>query len=104
MSISESIDKDARDNLDRTPLHYACIEGHNDVVQLLTDHLALDSCIDAHGYALQSPSNVFHPSVPPSPAGQHSIMQYRWAPSVAPNYCAVPFIPLMSLIARDLLR
>ena len=44
-----SIDKDPRDVLDRTPLHYASMEGHSDVVYLLTEHRALDSCIDKHG-------------------------------------------------------
>ena len=44
-----SIDKDPRDVLDRTPLHYASMEAHGDIVYLLTEHRALDSCIDKHG-------------------------------------------------------
>lgn len=40
---------DAKDNLERTALHYACIEGHSEIARLLLNYRALDSCIDYNG-------------------------------------------------------
>ena len=47
--VSFSLEIDAKDNLERTALHYACIEGHSEIVKLLLVHRALDSCIDYNG-------------------------------------------------------
>lgn len=43
------IDIDLKDNLERTALHWACAEGHYEVVYLLLSYNALDSCIDSYG-------------------------------------------------------
>ena len=42
-------DIDARDNLERTALHLASIEGHPEIVQLLLQFRALDSVVDVYG-------------------------------------------------------
>ena len=47
--LAGRIDIDARDNLERTPLHLASIEGHPEVVQLLLQFRALDSFVDVYG-------------------------------------------------------
>ena len=43
------IEIDAKDNLERTALHLACAEGHSQIVQLLLEFRALDSCVDSQG-------------------------------------------------------
>ena len=43
------IDLNVKDNLERTALHWACAEGHSEIVVLLLGHGALDSCIDSYG-------------------------------------------------------
>ena len=43
------IDLDVKDSYERTALHWASIEGHSEIVQLLLTKRALDSCIDAGG-------------------------------------------------------
>ena len=40
---------EAKDNQERTPLYYACIESHSEIAQLLLEFGALDSYIDSHG-------------------------------------------------------
>ena len=38
-----------KDNLERTALHWACAEGHSEVVKFLLRSNALDACIDSYG-------------------------------------------------------
>lgn len=55
------IDVDIKDGSERTALHWACVETHSEIVQLLLGSRALDSCIDANGltalhYSVQNKS------------------------------------------------
>lgn len=45
---------DAKNNAERTALHCACYEAHADIVQMLLDFRALDSCVDINGCVLWS--------------------------------------------------
>lgn len=61
VNSSRRIDLDVKDNYERTALHWACADGHGDIVRLLVSNHALDSCIDTSGltalhYCIESKS------------------------------------------------